>query len=79
MIICLVLAITQSVVLGVLLLTQFAGSLYTADPASFTSGVLLLGTPLAVLASGIYKLLNVQLQHREVVDLETDPWNEPGS
>ncbi len=73
----LVLAVTQAIVLGVLLAAQLLGSIVAADPAAFTSGVLVLGTPVALLGAGIYRLILAQRKRREADELGTDPWNEP--
>jgi hypothetical protein len=77
---CLALTVTQSLVLGVLLLTHLAGAVFSGDPGALTAGALVFGSPLALLGAVVYRLLIVSRHRREHLDLQTDPWrpvNDP--
>lgn len=71
-----VMVITQCIVLGLLLVTQVVAAVLTADPAALTSGVLLFGTPLAVLGRGWFWLHRHNRLHRHHADQLTDPWRD---
>lgn len=70
----LVLALTQVIVLVFLGLSHVAGAWIAADPCALTSGVVLFGSPIFLLAVTLQWLLRAQRLHRQIQHEETDPW-----
>jgi hypothetical protein len=71
---CLLLAMTQGIVLGVLLLLQVVEAVRTLSPMLMTTTALTHGTPMALIVYVIRLLMSLRAGGEQ--DLETDPWNQ---
>lgn len=73
----LVLAITQSIVLGTIFIHNVLTAVLAHDPVMLTVNALTLGSLLALLGFGIRSLWLARQCDRDNLEAQTDPWNNP--